>query len=149
MFCDKIENLRKYVSLHPGIDIIADFLEKNTLSDIPLGRVELADGIFMNMQEYEPYAAADKWETHRKYADLHIMVCGDEKMDGAPVSNACGGNGYSEEYDYEFFDTCGDSYATFYACPDIFVWFGTEDAHRPGIHHRSDKVKKAVFKIPV
>lgn len=149
MIYDKNENLRKYAAVYPGLGVIADFLETHDLASLPLGRIDLSDGVFLNMQEYEPYPAPDKWEAHRKYADLHIMVEGDERMDGAPISDAVGGNGYSEEYDFELFDSCADTFATVYGTPGVFVWFGTEDAHRPGLRLNTPKVKKAVFKIPV
>ena len=149
MIFDKLENLRKYAAICPRLNAVADFLEKNELKDLPLGRIDLADGVFVNVQEYETYPAPDKWEAHRKYADLQIVVTGDERMDGAPISDAEGGNGYSEEYDFELFDTCSGAFASVYGTPGVFVWFGPEDAHRPGLRHNTVKVKKAVFKIPV
>lgn len=149
MFCDKIENLRRYAAICPKLNVVADFIEKTDLKELPLGTTHLPEGVFVNMEEYETYPAPDKWEAHRVYADLHVLVIGDERMDGAPISNAEGGSGYNGEHDFEIFDTCKGPYATAYGTPDVFVWFGPEDAHRPGLRWNTVKVKKAIFKIPV
>lgn len=149
MFCDKIENLRKYAALCPRLAVVADFIEKTDIAKLPVGSVKLDDGVFVNIEEYETYPAPDKWEAHRVYADLHVMLIGDERMDGAPISNAEGGSGYNSEFDYEIFDKCDGPFASAFGTSDVFVWFGPEDAHRPGLRWNTEKVKKAIFKIPV
>ena len=149
MICDKIENLRLYVSYCNHFNTIADFLEKNDLKTLRNGEYDIGSGISLNISEYEPYAAGDKWEAHEKYADLQIVVDGNEKMDAATISNAEGIGAYNDEHDFKFCDTCGDSFASVYAENDVFAYFEPRDAHRPGLRYRADKVKKAVFKIPV
>ena len=139
MITDKITNLRSYASYNEKFNIVADFLEKNTL----------ADGIFLNISEYTPYAAGDKWEAHKRYADLQIVVAGDECMDGAALCDCTGAGQYFEEDDYMFYDKCEGSIATVKAVAGTFAYFAPTDPHRPGIKYTSETVKKAVFKIPV
>ena len=149
MFCDKLSNLKSYSGVCPAIKTVCDFIEKNDLSALPAGRTELSDGVFVNISEYEPYPSPDKWEAHRRYADLQVVISGDERMDGASIEMVSGGSGYDETGDYELFDCCGGYYATIWATEGTFAYFAPCDAHRPGLHYKADRVKKAVFKIPV
>ena len=77
MFCDKLSNLKSYSGVCPAIKTVCDFIEKNDLSALPAGRIELSDGAFVNISEYEPYPSPDKWEAHRRYADLQVVISGD------------------------------------------------------------------------
>lgn len=150
MICDKISMLRSYASYNPLFNIVSDFLDNNDLSALPVGKIELEGGIFLNIGDYyEPYAAGDKWEAHRRYADLQIVVDGNECMDSAALSDCIGEGEYFEEDDYLFYDKCNGSITTTKAFPGTFAYFAPTDPHRPGIKLEADKVKKAVFKIPV
>lgn len=149
MITDKIDLLRSYSAYNESFNVVADFLDKNPLDTLPMGRTDLEGGIFVNVSEYKPYAAGDKWEAHKKYADLQVVVCGDECMDGAALCDCVGAGEYFEDDDYMFYDKCTGSYATVKALAGTFAYFAPTDPHRPGIRYQSDKVKKAVFKIPV
>ncbi len=149
MITDKITNLGSYASYNEKFNTVVDFLEKNDLADLPCGRIDLEDGIFLNISEYTPYAAGDKWEAHKRYADLQVVVAGDECMDGAALADCIGAGEYHEEDDYMFYDKCVGSIATVKAVAGTFAYFAPTDPHRPGIKYTSDTVKKAVFKIPV
>jgi len=149
MITDKLSLLRSYASYNEKFNVVCDFLEKNDLESLPMGRTDLEDGIFVNVSEYEPYAAGDKWEAHKRYADLQVVVSGDECMDGAALCACIGAGEYHEEDDYMFYDKCIGSIATVKAVAGTFAYFAPTDPHRPGIRYTSDKVKKAVFKIPV
>lgn len=149
MITDKLTMLRSYASYNEKFNTVCDFLEKNSLDSLPMGRTDLEDGIYVNISEYEPYAAGDKWEAHKKYTDLQIVVSGNECMDGAALCDCIGAGEYFEEDDYMFYDKCEGSYATVKAEAGTFAYFAPTDPHRPGIRYTADKVKKAVFKIPV
>lgn len=150
MICDKISMLRSYAAYNEKFAIVADYLENNDLAALPEGRIDLEGGVFLNVGGYyEPYAAGDKWEAHRRYADLQIVVDGDECMDCAALCDCTGEGEYHEEDDYLFYDMCEGSITTIKAYPGTFAYFAPTDPHRPGIRYKADKVKKAVFKIPV
>lgn len=149
MITDKIENLRNYAKIDPAFTKIADWLDGNDMAELPTGSIEIGDGIILNLSEYEPYPTPDKWEAHLKYADLQVVVRGNERMDSAPVSNGEGGEGYHDDDDYELYKSCGDTYTSIFGTEGIFAYFAPCDAHRPGLKYKADKVKKAVFKIPV
>ena len=149
MYADKLENLKNYCHGEKTLEAVLTFLEKNDIASLECGRHEVGEGVFLNISEYEPYKAADKWEAHRKYADLQIVLCGNERMDWAPISDAVGGEGYNGENDYELFASCCETIGSVYAQKGVFAYFAPCDAHRPGIKWKSEHVKKAVFKIPV
>lgn len=149
MIYDKIKNLKKYESYLHAAGKIADYLKETDLTKLECGTYELFDGITLNISEYEPFANPDKWEAHRKYIDLQIVVCGNERMDSAPIDNAEGGEGFHDDDDYELYASCGDTFASIYGDTETFAVFEPADAHRPGIFYKAKNVKKAVFKIPV
>ena len=150
MICDKLTMLRSYASYNEKFNIVADFLETHDLSTLAPGRIDLEGGVFLNVCEpYRPYAAGDKWEAHKRYADLQIVVSGDECMDCCALCDCIGAGEYFEEDDYMFYDKCEGSITTVKAFPQTFAYFAPTDPHRPGIKYLSDKVCKAVFKIPV
>lgn len=149
MIIDNLSMLCKYTGVCEKLSVVCEFLSENSLADLECKRYDLKDGVFLNVSEYEPYAAGDKWETHKKYADLQIVVEGSEKMDGASLCEVKGPNGYNAEDDFEFYDVCEGTVTTICAVPGTFAFFAPGDPHRPGIKLDSPKVKKAVFKIPV
>jgi len=149
MIVDKIEHLHLYEAVVPEFKQIAEFLANNDVASFEEGSYQVCPGVKINISEYEPYAAGDKWEAHKRYADLQIVVAGDECMDGAALCDCAGPGEYFEEDDYMFYDKCEGSIATVKATAGTFAYFAPTDPHRPGIRYQADKVKKAVFKIPV
>ena len=148
MIVDKLVNLNLYTSVVPEFEAVAEFLKNNDLAAMEEGSYDVCPGVKCNVSEYEPYAAGDKWEVHRKYADLQIVVSGDEKMDCASTLDGVGVGPYSDEDDFLFIDSCGEGMTSIYALPGTFAYFAPHDAHRPGLRWKAEKVKKAVFKIP-
>ena len=147
MIVDKIEHLSLYEAVVPEFKQIAEFLKNNDVASFEEGSYEVCPGVKINISEYEPYATGDKWEVHRKYADLQIVLSGDEKMD-CKSTTECEGGVYNEEDDFMFMDSVTDSITSIYALPGSFAYFAPHDAHRPGLKFKADKVKKAVVKIP-
>ncbi len=147
MIVDKIENLKLYAAVVPEFEAIAEFLKNNDLASFDEGSYEICPGVKVNISEYEPYAMGDKWEVHRKYADLQLVLAGNEKMDCKSTYDCCGGE-YNEEDDFMFMDSTDDSITNIYAFPGSFAYFAPHDAHRPGLKWTASKVKKAVVKIP-
>ena len=148
MIIDKIENLELYTAVVPEFAAIAKYLRETDLASLEEGSYEVCPGVKCNVSEYEPYAAGDKWEVHKKYADLHLVAVGGEKIDCACTLDGEGLGYYSEEDDFMFIDTCGDGITTTNLKPGTFVYCAPHDGHRPGLKWNTDKVKKAVFKIP-
>ncbi len=88
-----------------------------------------------------------KWESHRKYTDLHYVIRGKEKIGVAAVSQARITEPYIEAKDVAHYETEGKYYI---GEPGFFFLFFPQEAHRPGIKADGSKeVKKLVIKIIV
>ena len=145
MITDSIKNIKLYKEIP---DAISEFLQKTDLISLSLGRHELTDGIYVNVMEYEP-SVPEKYEAHRKYADLQVVIQGKEQMKSALLPDNLSDEDYNSEGDYILFAKCDTGFATMEAVPGVFYYFAPQDAHMPGIKAAEGKVKKAVFKIPV
>ena len=146
MIIDKIENQNIYKSLSSGIEKGFDFINKNDLIEMPLGKYEIeGEDIFAIVMEYETKEKSEcKFEGHHKYIDLQYIISGTEYVslktltDQTPVES-------STEKDYDFYNI--DSEMLKFE-PGRFMIFFPDDLHQPGI--QLDKVsiiKKVVVKI--
>ena len=134
MIIDKIENAYKY----PQIPIDAF---KKAISGLELGRHELSDNIYINVEEYTT-KTENKFEIHKKYADVQIILEGKERLDYGYSKPAQ----YDETRDIAFFDT--DTISSIILDGTNFVMLFPEEAHRPQMAVSSPtKVKKAVIKV--
>lgn len=146
MITDSLNNIGFYKDIIPVC--IGEFISKTDLTALETGRHEISDGVYVNVMEYEP-ANNDKYEAHRKYADLQVIICGKEKMKAALLPCGLNDSNYNAEGDYILFEKCEKGFAEFEAVPGMFYYFAPQDAHMPSIKITEGKVKKAVFKIPV
>lgn len=149
MIYDKINNLSFYLPFDGRFSEIIDFLENHNPETLPVGRYDLAHGIYANVSEYEPMKENNCWEIHKKYADLQYVVSGDETIEWAPLDEVINPSEYSDEYDYYGSTETGKTRITLNADSGSFAYFAPCDMHRPGIFRNAAKVKKIVFKIPV
>ncbi len=124
------------------------FLE--TLSaDTPDGRTDIdGEAVFCMVQSYDarPWEG-EQFEAHRQYADIQMLLAGEESILWAPVE------GLRETQPYE-------PDVTFYALtsaptelvliPGVFCVFLPSDAHAPCLQHGAPShVRKAVVKVRV
>ena len=124
------------------------FLE--TLSpDTPDGRVEIdGETVFCMIQSYDarPWDG-ERFEAHRLYADIQLLLAGEESILWAPVEDLQEIEAYQPD-------------AAFYALtptptelvltPGIFCAFLPADAHAPCLQHSApSRVRKAVVKVRV
>ena len=116
-------------------------------ADTPLGRTDLADGVFVNVQTYEPRPKEGATaETHRLYADIQLILDGEELM-GVPVGELTEETGYSAEKDIAIWS---GPFAYLTMKPGDWCMFMPGEGHAPSIRDDSTscrKVRKAVFKI--
>jgi len=152
MIADELKNLVKYSGTIPSLYLILDYLEKTDLSALEIGKYPIAaDRIYVLIQEYETKDASEKkWESHRNYIDVQIVLSGDEAMGYAPASRMAGKEAYAAEKDVAIYEdpSLGESVVTVRA--GEFAVFFPQDAHRPGCAAGvSAKVRKAVIKAHV
>jgi YhcH/YjgK/YiaL family protein len=125
------------------------FLSRKDLDTLSPGTYPIdGENVFAIISEYVPKDFEQtKWESHRKYIDLHYVIRGKEKIGVAPVSQAKVTEVYNETKDIAHYETPGKYYI---AEPGTFFLFFPQEAHRPGIKaDGSSPVKKLVIKISV
>ena len=148
MICDTLDRLAHYRRIVPELEIIETFLpEAKKLKE---GKHVLANGITASIMKYstKPFAELN-WETHRKHLDLQVTLSGQEYVCWTPQAALSEPQPYMEEYDYAAWEK-GESSGIFLLNPKSFLLFFPWDGHMPKcLVNEPQKVKKAVFKIPI
>lgn len=126
-------------------DFIMEFI-KGLHNEI--GRYELKNGSYAMVQKYETKNRYDcKYESHKKYIDLQMIVEGEEIISVANTCNLKSKSEYDEENDVLFYESSEQGIDFALRKYDYLILKPT-DAHRPCIRcNNSKKVKKIVIKI--
>lgn len=149
MIFDKIENLSKY-TLIPNLSSICDFLKNRNLLELPEGDIEImGKKLFVKVLRYFPEPAEQKkFEIHKIYTDIHIVVKGVEKIGITERKNL------KEEIedkecreDLQFFSVSGPV-SEIVATENNFVVFFPGEPHKPACTYQQLKepILKLVFK---
>ena len=80
MIFDDLTNIKLYKGIHPNLDQAIDFLYEHRKDSFELGRYDIdGDKVFLVVQENTLNKDEnDRFEHHRRYADLHLLVEGHE-----------------------------------------------------------------------
>ncbi|MCK5862889.1 MAG: YhcH/YjgK/YiaL family protein [Candidatus Hydrogenedentes bacterium] len=148
MITDRLSRWSNYGSLNERFAAAFQFIEQLT-PDTPEGRTEI-DGstIFCMVEEYEtrPWEG-QRFEAHREYADIQILLSGEESILWAPVETLTVLQPY--EPDIEFYEFLPSS-TKLVLTPGIFCVFFPHDAHAPCLQHTvPSTVRKAVVKVRI
>jgi YhcH/YjgK/YiaL family protein len=150
MILDDIKNSALYTSLGPLFRKAFDFVSKNDLSSLPLGKHEIEDdNLFVILMEYETKDPSDCiMENHKKYTDIQYMIRGEEFMGVKTYSGQIATTPYNEDKDAAFYAPEFDSLVKVKA--GQFTIFFPHDLHMPSMKTgNAQKVLKAVFKVKV
>ncbi|GEM_PF-96595 len=146
MIFDRLENISLYETILPGMKQALYFIRHTDLSALANGSHDLMAGVFANRMTYTP-GNPEKYEAHRKYVDLQIVLHGEEAMEGLPLSLA--GEGVPVDGDAWFYERQEPLARAVVKEGDIAIFFPS-DAHRPsiGTENSPADTKKIVIKIP-
>ena len=147
MITDTLENAAIYKKLGRNFEKAFDFLQRSDLNSFPLGKHVIdGDNVFMIVSEYTSKLLSDaRWEAHRVYADIQLLLAGNEKIGYAPLSGMKVTEDYNPAKDILFLKGCGD-YTTI--SPGVFAVFFPHDAHQPCVSIGNQQaVKKLVVKV--
>ena len=146
MIIDKLENIQNYANISQKV---TDFL-KNLRPDISAGHYEISDGIYANVDIYEPKTFVNcKFEAHKKFIDIQMLLEGEERLDYTPVKGLNISEVYDEKRDVMFFENPSKLVDSVILTPYKFAFINTWEAHKPQISTGFKHVKKVVVKIPV
>jgi YhcH/YjgK/YiaL family protein len=147
-----IRRFSKYYHANKRLwDMAFAFLMEKDLENLEPGKYRIdGDKVYATVTDNPSKEFnVSKWESHKKYADIHYIIKGKERIGIAPVSTAKGNNEYIQKRDLLFYDSAKGHY--FNATPkNYFIFFPLQDAHRPNILiPGNETVKKVVIKIKV
>lgn len=134
-----------------GLEKPFQYLARTDLAALPLGRTEVeGDDIYVTVSEAETKAPDGlRFEAHRRYIDIQLVVRGQEAIGFAPVTSMKTIEPYDAAKDIEFFEPPAQ-FGTAALRPGDFVVFAPGDGHRPGVHLDGPHVsRKVVVKVSV
>lgn len=152
MITDALENLDKYRTAIPHSKEILDYLDKTDLSSLQTGKYSIAGELaFILIQEYLTKTESEKkWESHKKYIDIQIVLKGQEFMDHSSSAVLSPQDPYSEEKDIIFYKNGAQEHSRIFVPQDYFCLFFPGEAHKPGLHvSKEAAIKKAVIKVAI
>ena len=115
------------------------------------GRVELGDGVFALEQAYIAKPRAEgKWEAHKVYIDVQVIVSGEELMEVTDVARLTVAEDHTPAKDILFFEQNRDGSVLRMRAGEIAVFYPV-DAHKPSLAagEPAALVRKTVVKVPV
>ncbi len=152
MISDSLENLNKYRSAIPHSKEVSDYLNTTNIFSLEVGKYQIAgDSAFILIQEYLTKEESEKkWESHRRYIDIQIVLTGQEFIGYSPILFLKSKRGYDKEKDIIFYEDDSLEFGKILVPANYFCLFFPEDAHKPGLNvSREGPVKKAVIKVSV
>lgn len=145
MIVDSLKNVGRYSALSKRLAAAFDYIANNDLHKLPVGRTDIDCGIYVAVSEYQTKHEG-RFEAHKKYADIQIIISGEERMDYASEDKALLVTAYDRDKDITFLDA--ELYSTVNLAAGQFVVFLPGEPHRPGLAVGEPiKVKKAVVKV--
>lgn len=149
MIFDDFINQGRYGASVPFLNEIAAFVSGRDCALIPDGEIEiLGRDLFVRIAEYPTGPAEEKrFEAHKIYADLQLVVRGAEMME-ASVNPGKPCTAYDAKADIHFFEP-EQHYTQVLVSAGQFTVFFPGELHKPGcqIGPCAETVKKLVFKI--
>lgn len=146
MIVDRIENLEKYVALHPLFADVVTFMQTHQLVELEEGKhVIKGKELFVNIDSCKGKRQDEAvLEYHRQMIDIQIPLTTEEVFGYSPVEELPE-VAFNEEKDIA--KISGISAQTYIRVkPGQFVIFFPQDGHAPCIA-TADIMKKAIFKV--
>lgn len=149
MITGRIEEMRQYRVPAEGVEEALEWLEKAGIEKLEPGRYPIeGTGAFAIVAEGTTVPEeAEEWEVHRHYADLQVLLSGEEVMGFAPVSEMIPKGEYDEETDCQILSGTGNFLRL---KAGGFAFFSPRDAHKAMLSPKEGavRVRKVIFKLP-
>lgn len=128
-----------------------EFLSRKDLATLPLGWIELDNGVRASVQAYTTIDPSEGfYETHEKYFDIQYVVSGKEYIgltvrDGLVVKTP-----YDKDGDITFYFDPKRKDSMVYLEDGDYIILAPEDVHKPRLTAgEKSEVRKIVVKVPV
>ena len=132
MIVDQLQHAPLYRSIHERFGQAFDFLASTDLTALPSGRKTIqGEELFALVNDYSTQPQEKcRFEAHRQYLDIQLMVRGIERIAVADLSTMKDDEPYVAQRDVAFFHGQGDLITL---REGTFAIFFPHDAHQPGI----------------
>jgi biofilm protein TabA len=151
MICDRIDNSERYDCLGAGVSLALGALREGLFKDAPDGRYEIdGDRVYALVQRYTTRPLEQcKFESHRKYIDVQMVVSGEEAMGHAPIAKLTPSTAYDETKDFSLYQPF-DGGTRLRLAGGEFAIFYPSDGHMPCLEAGAPSaVVKIVVKVRV
>lgn len=149
MIIDTINHLDRY-TFEGNMGKAFAFMKTADWSRIPFGKTEISgDDVYVNVMQPDVSKPCEVWESHDRYADIHLAIAGAELFRCLPPEDARIKKEYSEEDDYSLFEQVSGSATETVLVPGAFAVQFPGEIHQPNnIPDGTERyLKKAVLKI--
>ena len=147
MIYTKREKLRRYLGMSSSLDTAIHHLLSTDLSQLHKGRNDIdGDQTFVNRFDYQTMPQEQAiWEGHAKYADMHVLLSGHEKIG---VTNAAALKETARKPEEDFIGYEGDVQVWFPMTTEDILIVCPEDLHMETVLQRESKLmKKKRYKV--
>ena len=148
MIYDKIENLSLYFDENSKFARVEPVLKDFLKAPFDNGKIEIdGDNMWCNVAKYNVEDNSPiKYESHKEYADVQIMVDGEENVGWATFSDCTITEDFKEGCDIAFMNAPNGQMLALRK--GYFMVFFPDDAHAPcRKSENSDFAHKLVFKV--
>ena len=134
--------------LQKRIDFALDYLKKVNLKEMKLGKHEIKDWFYINVQEYITKNKSEcKFESHKKYVDIQMMIDGIEAIETSDIDKLELDTAYDEDKDVMFWKQKSNQMRSVISDGSYVILY-PQNAHMPCIAiDKPIKVKKLVAKV--
>ena len=149
MIYTKRKNLERYLGISKSMDTAIRHILSADLSKLTKGRNEVdGDQVFINRFDYQTMPQEQAiWEGHLQYADIHVLLSGQEKIG---VTNIEMLTETVRKVDEDFLGFEGEVQSWFPMTTEDILIVWPEDIHKVKvIHEESTLVEKACYKFKV
>jgi YhcH/YjgK/YiaL family protein len=147
MILDVLDNADRYADLNPRFAAAFAFLRRQDLAELPVGRIDLADGLYAVVAKGPGRKPEDALiETHDQYIDLAYVISGTDvigwkaRRDLGPAVEAP-----DPRTDVAFYEDTPTHWAE--VRPGMIAAYFPEDAHMPMIS--DGEIHKIIMKVRV
>lgn len=151
MIFDHVSRIATYRSLSNHLARAIDFVQSTDLKALPTGRYEVdGERVYALVFEYETsIKGTARWESHRKYIDLQLLIAGEEKILVADIATLHGPGAYDAAKDVMFYESGESPVPTILGAGQFTILF-PHDGHRATLAPRDPgPIRKVVLKIAV
>lgn len=147
MIIDYLNRFKQYTRNVPELYEAVKFAEKVRRENLPVGRYPVGDNYaLVQVGTTRPFCEG-KFEVHKKYLDVQIMIDGFEYMEYADLTDLTTDVPYDEQKDVEFLNGKGQPLLI---KPGMFYVVYPGDGHKPCCHSTTPlNNKKVVVKIRI